>query len=58
MLLFKLGVLVGLIAGHLLNQNPNGRAFFAGVDAKLRDFREGVSTGYREREAELRSHTD
>ncbi len=55
LLVFKLGVIAGFVAAHLLNRTPSGRAFFADVDAKLRDFSEGVSSGYREREAELRS---
>lgn len=55
---FKLGVLAGLIAAHLINRTPSGRAFFADVDAKVRDFAEGVTSGYREREAELRNLAD
>ncbi|HLP22886.1 MAG TPA: hypothetical protein VK139_02455 [Microbacteriaceae bacterium] len=55
---FKLGVIAGFIAAHLVNQTPQGRAFFANVNAKVRDFTESVSAGYREREAELRNSTD
>lgn len=55
---FKLGVIAGFIAAHLINKTPSGRAFFAEVDAKLRDFSDGVSSGYREREAELRNQAD
>ncbi|MGV1035012.1 MAG: hypothetical protein ACOYBP_07330 [Microbacteriaceae bacterium] len=51
---FKLGVIAGFIAAHLINRTPSGRAFFADVDAKLRDFTDGVTSGYREREAQLR----
>ena len=55
---FKLGVIAGFIAAHLVNQTPQGRAFFASVNAKLRDFTDGVTSGYREREAELRNSND
>ena len=56
--LFKLGVIAGFIAAHLINRTESGRAFFADVDAKVRDFTEGVTSGYREREAELRNQAD
>lgn len=55
---FKLGVIAGFIAAHLINRTPSGRAFFADVDAKLRDFTDGVTSGYREREAELRGSAE
>lgn len=55
---FKLGVLAGFIAAHLINRTPAGRAFFADVDAKLRDFTDGVTSGYREREAQLRDQSN
>ena len=55
---FKLGIIAGFVAAHLINRTPSGRAFFAEVDAKVRDFAEGVSSGYRAREAELRNDAD
>ncbi|MFM6974176.1 MAG: hypothetical protein ACKOXM_03420 [Agromyces sp.] len=55
---FTTGILAGFIAAHLLNRTDAGRSFFANAEAKLRDFTEGVSAGYREREAELRNHHD
>ena len=58
MLWFKLGALAGFVAAFVLNQTPAGRTFFSGLTAKLTDFFDGVSSGYRERDAELRSHAD
>lgn len=55
---FKLGVIAGFIAAHLINRTDTGRAFFADLDAKVRDFSDGVTAGYREREAELRNQTN
>lgn len=55
LVVFKLGVLAGFVAAHLINRTPAGRAFFADLDAKARDFGESVTSGYRTREAELRA---
>jgi hypothetical protein len=52
------GVGIGFYAAHRVNQTPQGRAFFADVDAKAREFGDAVVVGYKAREAELRSALD
>lgn len=49
------GVAAGFVIAHQVNKTPEGRRFFADVDAKSRSFRDAVVDGYRAREAELRS---
>jgi hypothetical protein len=49
------GIKLGFIAAHLINQNPAGKKFFENVDSKAREFGKAVAAGYRERDAELRS---
>jgi hypothetical protein len=52
-------LVVGLVAGffvaHKVNQTEQGRAFFANVDARTREFTDALVEGYKEREAELRN---
>ncbi|MEJ3403752.1 hypothetical protein WDJ51_03300 [Rathayibacter sp. YIM 133350] len=52
------GVAAGFVLAHQVNRSQQGRAFFAGIDAKAREFGEAVSEGYRQREAELRDALD
>lgn len=49
------GVAAGFIVAHKVNQTEQGKAFFATIDAKTRDFTEALVDGYKEREAELRA---
>lgn len=48
------GVAIGFVAAHKVNQTEQGRAFFENVDAKTRDFTDALVEGYKAREAELR----
>ncbi|HEV7186108.1 MAG: hypothetical protein ABI130_08520 [Leifsonia sp.] len=52
------GVGLGFVVAHKLNETPQGKQFFSGIDKKARDFGTAVSDGYRQREAELRSAID
>lgn len=49
------GVIAGFVIAHKVNQTEQGKAFFANIDAKTRDFTEALVDGYKEREAELRA---
>jgi hypothetical protein len=49
------GVALGFVVAHKVNETPAGREFFSTLDQKARGFGEAVSDGYRQREAELRS---
>ncbi len=53
--LIAVGVVLGFAVAHQVNKTPQGRAFFAEVDGKTREFGSAVIEGYREREAELRA---
>ncbi|MFF1633232.1 hypothetical protein [Leifsonia sp. NPDC058248] len=52
------GVALGFVVAHKMNETPQGKQFFSSLDKKARDFGEAVSDGYRQREAELRSAID
>ncbi|AAT88943.1 hypothetical protein ATY41_02015 [Leifsonia xyli subsp. xyli] len=52
------GVAIGFVVAHKVNETPSGREFFSSLDRKARDFGEAVSDGYRQREAEIRSAID
>ena len=52
------GVALGFVVAHKVNETPRGREFFSTLDRKARDFGEAVSDGYRQREAEIRSAID
>ncbi|GAB3578841.1 MULTISPECIES: hypothetical protein [unclassified Leifsonia] len=52
------GVAIGFVVAHKVNETPQGRQFFSSIDKKARDFGEAVSDGYRQREAEIRSAID
>jgi hypothetical protein len=53
-LLLAVGVAAGFIAAHQIAKTPEGQKFFAGVDAKAKEFGGAVVDGYKAREAELR----
>jgi heme exporter protein D len=48
------GVAVGFVVAHEVNQTKQGKQFFSDLDSKAREFGEAISDGYRQREAELR----
>ncbi|TFD45197.1 hypothetical protein E3T55_19500 [Cryobacterium frigoriphilum] len=48
------GVAVGFVVAHEVNQTKQGKQFFNDLDVKAREFGEAISDGYRQREAELR----
>jgi uncharacterized membrane-anchored protein YhcB (DUF1043 family) len=52
------GVAIGFVVAHQVNETTKGREFFSSLDRKARDFTGAVSDGYRQREAELRSAID
>lgn len=49
------GVGIGFIAAHQVSKTPEGKRFFADVDAKVKEFGSAVVDGYKAREAELRA---
>lgn len=49
------GIAVGFIAAHRVENSPQGKQFLDDVDAKAREFGDAVIEGYRQREAELRA---
>ena len=55
---FAVGVAVGFVAAHQLNQSKQGREFFSSIDAKARAFGKAIAEGYHERDAELRAEVD
>lgn len=52
---FSIGIAAGFVVAHQVNKTQQGKAFFADLDAKAREFGEAISDGYRQRDAELRS---
>ncbi|MGO4691020.1 hypothetical protein [Glaciibacter sp. 2TAF33] len=52
---FVVGVGAGFVVAHEVNKTQQGKAFFADLDAKAREFGEAISDGYHQREAELRA---
>jgi hypothetical protein len=54
LLVLATGVALGFYVAHRVNQTPEGREFFTGLDSRLGQFRKAVVDGYRAREAELR----
>jgi hypothetical protein len=52
------GVALGFVVAHKVNETQQGKEFFGTIDRKARDFGTAVSDGYRQREAELRSAID
>ncbi len=55
LLLLVVGVVAGFVVAHQVAKTPQGRQFFADVDARAREFGSAVVDGYRAREAELRA---
>jgi hypothetical protein len=53
-LLLIVGAAAGFVIAHQVSKTPQGREFFANVDAKAKEFGDAVVDGYRAREAELR----
>ena len=53
-----IGIGAGFVIAHQVNRTQQGRAFFADLDTKAREFGEAVSDGYHRREAELRDAID
>lgn len=49
-----IGVAIGFVVAHTVNDTASGKQFFTGIDQKAKDFGAAVSDGYRKREAELR----
>lgn len=47
------GVALGFIAAHFVNQTPKGQQFFDRVNRSAREFSDAVATGYHEAESEL-----
>lgn len=46
---FVTGVVGGLALGHVMNNDPRGRAILAELDAASREFVDAVKDGYTER---------
>ena len=55
LLLLTAGVAAGFVIAHQVSKTPEGQKFFADVDKKAREFGDAVVTGYKSREAELKS---
>ena len=55
---FAVGVAVGFVAAHQVNQTTQGREFFSSIDAKARAFGKAIAEGYHERDAELRREAE
>ena len=49
-----IGIGTGFLAAHQLNRTAGGRAVFAELDARMREFTAAVASGYHSRDAELR----
>ncbi len=54
LLLLTVGVAAGFVVAHQVAKTPEGKKFFADVDAKAREFGGAVVDGYKARESELR----
>ncbi len=46
---FVTGVVGGLALGHVVANDPRGKAFLADADARLREFTNGVKQGFDDR---------
>ncbi len=53
--LLIIGAAAGFVVAHQISKTPQGKQFFADVDAKAKDFGSAVVDGYKAREAELKS---
>jgi len=54
-LLLIVGVAIGFVIAHEVAKTDTGRQFFDDVDGKAREFGDAVVSGYKAREAELRT---
>lgn len=43
------GVVLGFVAAHFINQNPNGRRFFEKLNQGAKEFNEAFNSGYQSR---------
>ena len=47
------GIAIGFVAAHFVNQTPEGRRFFDRVNRGAREFGDAVASGYRVAEEEF-----
>lgn len=47
------GVALGFVTAHFVNQTPRGQEFFDRVNRGAKEFSDAVATGYHEAESEL-----
>lgn len=52
------GVALGFVAAHFVNQTPEGRRFFDRVNRGAREFGDAIAGGYREAEGEFSETLD
>mgnify|MGYP001766992630 CR=1 FL=1 len=52
------GVALGFVAAHFVNQTPEGRRFFERVNRGAREFGDAVAAGYHEVEEEFSEALD
>ncbi|MGD9606243.1 MAG: hypothetical protein AB7V10_02065 [Leucobacter sp.] len=52
------GVALGFVAAHFVNQTPEGRRFFERVNRGAREFGDAVASGYRVAEEEFSEALD
>ncbi len=55
LLTFVAGVLSGLVLGRLIARDPRGAALFDEINARISEFTDGVSDGFRDRDDEHRT---
>jgi hypothetical protein len=49
---FVTGIVGGIVAGHLIANDPRGKALMVDVTARLREFTDGAKEGFDERLAD------
>jgi len=52
-----IGVGLGFIVAHKVNQTPAGKKFFADLDATTKGLTDAVVAGYKAKESELRDNS-
>jgi len=57
-LLLVVGVAAGFVIAHQVSKTPEGKQFFANVEAKAKEFGDAVVDGYKARESELKHAVD
>jgi len=55
LLLLAVGVGLGFVIAHQINNTPEGKRFFEDVDSRAKEFTGAVADGYKSRESELRA---